>query len=314
MRGLAFKFMIACALLALTALAVQFAVADNGGDGSEIEIKAPLEAVDCASVPPTITVLGLNIDIGTATIEQGEDDEDGAGGALTCAGLTVGQVVEVELASDLPNATTGLLAALKVDAEGEECDDDDCVKIEGPLQAADPTGQTITILGLVIDTSTAEIGGDEDGEEDGGGLPPAPTILVAGQFVEVKLASNQPPLTATEVEVKNSGTGIEVEIVDQNGNPIDDGEDDVVVQGTLKRAPVKTAAGVAAKSSKTGGKKVVTFLARGKGHMRLKGLPPGSVKLVVTRVHNSRKSSGKSSTTIQPQVTTHVVTLLKGAK
>lgn len=312
MRGMAFKSMIAFSLLVLTAFAVRLAVADNGDDGSEIEVKAPLEAVNCASVPPTITVLGLNIDIGAATIDRGDDDEEGAGGVVNCASLTIGRVLDVELASDLPNTTTGLLTALKVDAEDDECDEDDCVEIEAPVQAVDTTGRTITLLGLVIDTSAADIEGDEDGEDDNGGQPPAPTTLVAGQFVQVRLASNQPPLAATEVEIKNSGTGIEVEIEDQNGNPIDDDQDDIVVQGTVKLAPVKPAAGAAKQAAKGGGKKAVTFQAQGKGRMVLKGLPPGSVKLVVTRIKNGRKSSAKSSATIQPQTTTRVVARLKG--
>src|SRR5204863_5531103 len=134
--------------------------------------------------------------------------------------LAVGEVVEIKLASDAPNTTTGLLTALKVEAEGEGCDGDDCVEIEAPIQAADSVGQTITVLGLTIDVSHADIGGDDDAEESESGegegdQPPAPIQLIAGQFVEVKLASNVPPLVATEVEVKNSGTGIEVELVDQ---------------------------------------------------------------------------------------------------
>jgi hypothetical protein len=206
MKGLALRFMIVSALLALLAFAVQLAGADSGGDESEIEIKAPLEAVNCTAVPPTITVLGLTIDISQASIGQGDgEDETSSGTVLTCDALVVGQVVEVELASDLANTTTGLLTALKVDAEGEECEDDDCVDIQAPIQAADPVGQTITLLGLTIDISQAEIDGDDD-EEAGQGLDP--TQLIVGQFVEVKLASNQSPLTATEIEIKNFGTGV----------------------------------------------------------------------------------------------------------
>src|SRR3954449_10612998 len=235
MRGLPFRFMILCSLLVATAFAVQFAAADSEDHGSGIEIKAPLDAVNCAGVPPTVTMLGLTIDISTATMDEGDEGE--SGGALNCAGLTVGSVVEVKLAGDVPNSTTGLLSALKVEAEGEACDDDDCVEIEAPIQAADTLAHTITVLGLTIDISQAEIGGDDDGEEGEDDQPPAPIQLIAGQFVEVKLASNVAPLVATEVEVKNSGTGIEVEIVDQNGNEIDDDDDDVEVVATVTATP-----------------------------------------------------------------------------
>ncbi len=313
MKGLALRFMIASALLALLAFAVQLAGADNGGDESEIEIKAPLDAVNCAGVPPTITVLGLTIDLSQASFDEAETDDDdgGPGNGLGCAGLVVGQIVEVELASDLPNSTTGLLTAVKVDAEGEECDDE-CVEIEAPIQAADATGQTITVLGLTIDISQAEIGGDdEQGDDDSqGNQPPAPPQLIAGQVVDVKLASNVPPLVATEIEVKNSGTGIEVELVDQNGNQVDDDDDDVQV--VVSVTPTASAA-VKSKVAK-GMKKTLTFTAHSNGHTVLKGLPAGRAKLLITRIHGGHKSSAKSSTVVQPQQTTHVVARLKQAK
>ncbi len=306
MRGLALRFMLISLFLALLAFAVQLAGADNG-EGVQIEVKAPLDAVNCAGAPPTISVLGLTIDISQATIDAGDsEDETGPGTPLACDSLVVGQVVEVELASDLPNTTTGLLSALKVDVEGEGCEDDDCVEIEAPIQAVDTVGQTITLLGLTIDISQAEIDGDDD-EESSQGLDPAQ--LIVGQFVEAKLASNQPPLIATELEIKHFATGIEVEVVDQSGSEVDDDDDDVQVQVTLTPA---TPAG-ASKLSK-GGKKTLTFVARSNGRTVLNGLPPGRAKLLITRIHGGHKSSGKSSTVVQPQQTTHVVTRLKQAK
>jgi hypothetical protein len=291
MRGMALKLMIFCSLLVATAFAVQFAVADNGGGETEIEIKAPLEAVNCLGVPPTVTLLGLTIDVSQVKGEEGE--------IFNCASLVVGDIVEVELASD-------------VAAEGEGCDDDDCVEIEAPIQSVDAVAHTITILGLTIDISQAEIDGDDEGEqadhsEGEDDQPAAPLTLIAGQFVEVKLASNVPPLVATEIEVKNSGTGIEVEIVDQNGNEIDDDNDDVQVVATV--TPAQTA-GVKSK----GGKKTLTFSAHGKGRVRLSGLPAGKAKLAITRIHATGKSTGKASALIQSQQTTRVVTRLKQGK
>jgi Domain of unknown function (DUF5666) len=301
MRGMAFKLMILCSLLVAMAFAVQFAVADNG-DGTDVSIKAPIDAVNCAGVPPTVTILGLSVDISQAA---GED-----GGVLDCASLLVGEVVEVKLAGDVPNTTTGLLTALKVETEGDGCEEDDCVEIEAPIQAADPVGQTITVLGLTIDVSSAEIDGDDDGED---GQPPAPLQLIAGQFVEVKLVSNQPPLTATEVEVKNSGTGIEVEIVDQNGNEIEDDDDDIQVTATVTVTNTSSTGGMSRAPAKKG-KKTVTFHARGNSSMVLSGLPAGKAKLVITRLSAGGKSTGKASAVIQSLQTTHVVTKLKQGK
>jgi len=304
MRGMALKLMIFCLLLVATAFAVQFAVAHNGGD-HDIEIEAPLEAVNCLGVPPTVTVLGLVIDISQA---KGEEDE-----TLNCAALLVGELIEVKLASDVPNSTTGLLTAVKVETEGEECDyDDECVEIEAPIQAVDTIGNTITVLGLVIDISKAEIEGDEEGEledhnegEDDYDHPHAPITLIAGQFVEVKLASNVPPLIATEVEVKHSGTGIEIEIVDQDGDEIEDEDDDIQVVATVTPS---------LKSGVKGGKKTLTFRAHSNGRVRLSGLPAGKAKLAITRIHSSGKSTGKASALIQSQQTTRVVTRLKQGK
>ena|GEM_PF-1879530 len=321
MKGLALRFMIASAFLALLAFAVQLAGADNGGGESEIEIKAPLDAVNCAGVPPTITVLGLTIDISAAKFD-GDDDEDETGSAVGCAGLLAGQSVEVELASDLPNTTTGLLTAVKVEAEDHECDVDDCVQIEGPIQATDPVGQTITVLGLTIDISQAEIDGDHHDNDDDdeaethegeGHTPLDPSQLIAGQFVEVKLSSNQAPLTATELEIKNFATCIEIHVVDQNGDEIEDDDDDVQVVVSLTPTPPAAGKTKAAKSSK-GGKKVLTFTAQSNGHTVINGLPSGRAKLLITRIHGGHKSSAKSSTVVQPQQTTHVVARLKQAK
>jgi Domain of unknown function (DUF5666) len=305
MRGMALKLMIFCSLIVATAFAVQFAVADNGGE-TEIEIKAPLEAVNCTAVPPTVTLLGLTIDVSQVKGDEGE--------TFSCASLIVGDMIEVELASDVANTTTGLLTAVKLEAEGEQCDDD-CVELEAPIQSVDTIGHTITILGLTIDISQAEIEGDEEGEqadsnEGEDDQPSAPLTLIAGQFVEVKLASSQLPLTATEVEVKNSGTGIEVEIVDQNGHEIDDDDDDIQIVATVTPS---TTSGTN-KSAVKGGKKTLTFHAHSNGRVRLSGLPAGKAKLAITRIHSTGKSSGKASALIQSQQTTRVVTRLKQGK
>jgi len=285
---------------------VQLAGAESGDDESEIEIKAPLDAVNCAGVPPTITVLGLTIDISQV---KGED-----GAVFNCASLFVGEVVELELLSDVPNPTTGFLTAVQLEDEGE-CIGEGCVEIEAPIQAVDAVGHTITVLGLTIDVSQAEIEGDDEGEQgdsNEGENGQAPIQLIVGQFVEVVLASSQPPFVATEVEVKNSGTGIEVEVVDQNGDEIDDDDDDVQVVVTL--TPTPPAAGISKTSKSAKGKKTLTFTARSNGHTVLNGLPAGRAKLLVTRIHGGHKSSAKSSTVVQPQQTTHVVARLKQAK
>lgn len=312
-KGMAFRFMVVSLLLALMAFVVQLAVADDEGENTKIEIKAPLEAVNCAGVPPTITVLGLVIDIGQAKIENDEEEDDDVNEIPgVCADLVVGHVVEVRLASDLPNTTTGLLTALKVEEEGEDCDDDDCVEVEAPIQAVDQIGQTITVLGLVIDISHAEIEGDDDDDEGEGGSQADASQLIVGQFVEVELASSQAPFVADEIEIKNFGNEVELEVVDADGNEVEDDDDDVEIQVTVTATASAPAPGVKAPSK--GGKKVLKFHARSNGSTVLNGLPTGAAKVVVTRLRDGRKSTAKASAKILGQDTTHLLVRLKRAR
>jgi hypothetical protein len=214
-------------ILALAAWPARRAAADDETANTEIQIKAPLTATNCAATPPTITVLGLEIDVSNATFDsgndEGENDDDGtqtsSGG---CAALVVGDNVEVKFASD---ATP--LAATQVDDQGSE---DQEVSIEGPLQAVDTTLSTVQILGLTINVGSASLDGAGDDSEDGNSQPIDLTQLIVGQFVDEKLdASQLPALVATELEVQNFDNQVEVEVDDQNGNEIDDASDDVQV-------------------------------------------------------------------------------------
>jgi hypothetical protein len=305
MKGMAFRFMIGALLLALGAFAVRLAVADDETEHVKIKIKAPLDAVDCVATPATISLLGLTIDISQATFD---DDEDGA--IFTCADLTVGRVVEASLASDI-----GPLSALKLEAEDEECEDEDCVEVEAPIQAIDQTAGTITVLGLVVDISQADLEADDD-EEGTGTKPPIDlSLLIVGQFVEMELASNQPPLVATELEVKNFNNGVEIDPIDRDGNEVEDEDDDVEIQVTVT-ATVAPNAPAGARSARTAkaAKKVFKFHARSNGRIILNGLPTGSAKIVVTRIHNGSKSTGKFSATIQANTTQQLRVKLKQSR
>jgi hypothetical protein len=301
MKGMAFRLMILSLLLALGAFAVRLAVADDETEAVKIKIKAPLDAVNCDSPPATITLLGLTIDISLATFDA---DEDGA--ILTCADLTVGRVVEVNLASDI-----GPLSALKIDAEGEECEDEDCVEIEAPIQAIDQTAHTITVLGLVVDISQADLEADDDE-----GTPIDLSQLFVGQFVEMKLASNQPPLVATELEVKNFNNAVELELLDPKGIEVADEIDDIVIDVTVTAAvtpPAAPAGALSARNAKVS-KKVFKFHARSNGRIILNGLPTGTAKIVVTRLHGRAKSKANSSATILADTTQPLSVKLKPSR
>src|SRR5262245_29191158 len=102
-RSHRFMFPFVLVALALLLTPASRAVAHEEGD-SAITLRAPLDAADCAATPPTITVLGLAIDVSTATFGGGgdgehDDDEDGGGTPPSCTDLVVGQRVVVTLAS-----------------------------------------------------------------------------------------------------------------------------------------------------------------------------------------------------------------------
>lgn len=324
MKQIIFRWMmLASSVFALVALPASRAVADDEGDETEIKVEARLDAVDCAATPPTITMLGLTIDISQAKIEGDEDDDGLPPAALACADLTVGQFAEVKLASDIPNATTGLLSALEVDVEGDECADEDeeeCngAEVEAPLQAVDPGGNTVTVLGLVIDISQASLEGADDGDDEESNQPVDPSQLIVGQFVEIKLASSEPPLVATDLEVKNFANEVEVEVVDENGNEVDDGDDDVHIDVEVAvpvKAPAALSAAKKAKGKGKGTNNVVRFHLVTNGSAVLNGLPTGTAKITVNRLHNGRRSAAKSSSfTVQANGTTHVLVRLKPAK
>lgn len=340
MKQIAFRWMIVSSLLlALVALFAPWAMADDETDKVKIEVEATLEAVDCLAIPPTIMVLGLNIDISQASIE-GEDHDDGDDNDddlskhsdddnLTCAALLPGQRVEVKLASDIPDPSTGLLSATEVEIEDGDCEEDhdfEEVKVAGPIQAVDQIGQTVTVLGLVIDISQAKLESDDDEDEDNDELasqshddddndgddPPVDiSQLIVGQFVEIKLVSSEAPLVATELEVKNFDNEVDVDVEDDDGDVNDDVEIDVAVT-VLVAKPAKQAARNPGALKMV--KKELKFHTVGNGGASLKGLPTGKAKIVVTRIKDGRKSVGRSAVKVERNGTKQVRVRLKRAR
>src|SRR5204863_8538620 len=139
-----------------------------------------------------------------------------------------GTFVRVVLASDAPPFVATLVRQLDGKDDGEDDGDDGAlVEIKAPLQADDSGAQTVTLLGLIIDVSTAGL--------DGGTPPVDFTKLVVGQIAEAHLdATKLPALVATTLEVTDVGSDIDVEIDDPSGTEIDDPTDDADVNGAIK--------------------------------------------------------------------------------
>jgi hypothetical protein len=321
------KRMMQLSVLAATALAFALstrqAVADDETSDTEIKVRASLDSTNCDATPPTVTVLGLTIDVSTAAIEAtsgapdpGEVDDStshrqGGGGrggndpapggcyyctppaatptptaapataptATGCAGLVVGKLVEVRLASDgAPLVATSVKQNGDGNAESE---------IKAPIQSIDAS--TIMLLGLTVDVSGAGIAGSDDDDQSPEAIDPSQ--LIVGQFAEVKLASSTPPLVATEIEVKNFTNQVEVEIednhgdaindVDDDGNPVDDISIDVIALTSVQR-PAPAGAAIGTVRGRT--RKQLHFHTSANGNFTLNGLPTGFAKVVVTRV------------------------------
>jgi hypothetical protein len=101
--------------------------------------------------------------------------------------------------------------------------------------------------------------------------------LAVGQFVELTLVSNQPPLAASTLEVKKFFNEVDVEVIDEDGEQVDDGDVDDVevdVQVTTKvKAPPKTYSVAAVAPKRVW--KIVRFQTTTNGSFQLVGLPTG---------------------------------------
>jgi hypothetical protein len=225
------------------------ASAQDETNQDEVMVQAPLDAIDCGNT--TISVLGLPIDISKASLINSNSDGKNTKGSgdLTCADLAVDQVVEVKLASD-----TGLLTAIKVVVGGNDCIDSVCdpTKITGPLQDINSNKTSVTVLGLVVDISSAIL--EDDNEQ-----PINKDQLIVGQCVDLMLVSNKPPLVATIVQFQNSSIEVDVEEIDEGEKPVEDGDtNDVQVDLAIKRKG-----------------KVLRSHTTSNGYFKLVGLPTG---------------------------------------
>jgi hypothetical protein len=283
-------------------LAARCAWADDEGDEVEIKLRAPLTEIHCDTVPPTITVLGLIIDIDGAAIGGGDDEKGGLG----CADLIMGQTVKVELLND-----TAPLKAAEVEVRGGDESDESELKVEAPVQSVTPKdGETfISVLGLDIDVTHAALEGDDDGGDDGDGGEEAVdlTKLVAGSFVEVELDPTVlPMLVATEVEIENSGDHVDVEVVGPDGREIDDRDE---AGNPVNDVDVRVAETV---KMHLGGRRhgrrvtrVLHFHTRSNGSVVLSGLPTGHGRVRVTRVVGGSAMTGQGRVVVGPHSTRH---------
>ena len=259
----------------------------------EIKIQAPIYEIDCTKEIMNLfgpAGEGLTIDISTAKFEgdrehEGKDFDKVNCENMTCADLKVGQMVKVELISDIPDPTTTYFKATEI--EREDCDDDE-VKIAAPLQSVSAT--TVTVLGLTIDINTATITDDND-------KPINAVDLIAGQYAEIDLDSTKLPLLyATRLEAQDPISQVQVKLLDKKGKPltaVGDVKADVTIKGV---------------------KKSLRISAAGNGTFQLASLPAGKAKIVVTHVLDDKTSKASASVKVKTRQTQQVNLRLKPVK
>ncbi|HLX60355.1 MAG TPA: hypothetical protein VKX17_03640 [Planctomycetota bacterium] len=237
------------ALIACLSFSFATLRADDGKD-LEIQISAPLQAVD--AVNNTVTVLGLTIAVPASVLTDG---------------VAAGQFVTIHLASD-----TAPLAAVSLSLSGAYAS---AVTVQAPLQAVDGSANTVTLLGLAIDISSAAICGCNDNSTQ---TTPCPvSALTAGQSAEVVLDSSKlPALAALKVAVKNFTNQVGVVLCDGHGNEIaDPNGTSINVTQSLK---VKDSL-----SGKMSHKTVNLHSTTTGGDLSLAGLAPGRATFTITR-------------------------------
>lgn len=181
------------------------------------------------------------------------------------------------MAGDKPDSD-GRFTATEVELKNEECNDGICdaPEITGPIQAPfDPNTKSVTILGLEIDLSNATIEGADDEDNPDNKQSADLSQLAEGQFVEVELASDQPPLAATELEIKNFTNQVHINILGERGE---------IISGKTRNIKIA----VRANASQAG--KIVKLRTSSNGSCTLAGLPSGKAKIVVTRNIGRHKS------------------------
>jgi hypothetical protein len=177
------------------------------------------------------------------------------------------------------------------------CDNAPTTPCTAPTDCA--TAPTITVLGLTIDVSHANLGGCDDNSGDGNTTPIDFTKLMVGQFVEMRLASNQPPLSATEVRVLNFANQVEVEVDNRTGTAVSDSSDDVSVQ--VSDTVVVQSPAAAGRTKRV--RKVLTFKMNSNGRFILAGLPTGSAKILVQRTASGATAVGRKSVKVKGNTT-----------
>ena len=177
MKQIAFPVAVGIAMFGLVAGGARRVAAHDETGDVDIKVMAPLDAADCTATPPTITVLGLQIDVDAARIETPGGTSSGGASTADDPGAVAG---------DSGSHRQGSRAGGTTSQPGcyYSCPTPVAVSTPAPV----PTPPTSSACGA----------------------------LVVGQTVEVTLKSDAAPLSATEVKQGSGNQNVEVEGPIQN--------------------------------------------------------------------------------------------------
>lgn len=276
---------------ALFSLAPRMSLADDESGQVSLELTAPLEAVNCATAPPTATILGATF---LLTGTEGDDD------AIDCAGLLVGSMVEAEFASAVAPLSIAEIQPATLPAS---------IEIQGPVEAVDASAQTVTVLGITANVAGAGVEGSDD--DDATTIPIDLATLIPGQIISMELdAAQVPALVAFEVKLMNYTNQVEVVVEDEDGTEVEDVNDDGSPNETMDVSVterVRTPGGVQRKTT-------LQLNRSASGRFVLSGLPTGNAKVTVIRDLEGTRSAKRKSVKIVPNVKTTVRLKLRPAR
>lgn len=288
MRKLNSVLILSSVLFCLSSLQVARA-SDDESEDTLLEIKAPVQAVDSTVSPPTVTVLGVTIPVpptsSSSPSSRRKGADDGADDdTVAVSALVIGQVVEIKFAS----------ATLPLTASRLETTGSTDTKVQGRIDAIDPSAQTIVVLGLTIQVANARIDGssdtDDNSSSDDNSLDSVLTFdqLAVGQFVEARInLALLPVLTATEVEVRNFTNQISLSFDDKDDS-VDNDDDTIEIEiehTIVVREPKPSGTGTRRV------KKVVSYRYSANGPITIPGFPTGVAKVKAVRSSDSANAN-----------------------
>lgn len=193
----------------------------------------------------------------------GDDNDDGDCNGNNSGPIAVGNFIKVELPSDATPLTAAAIHDWGGYGEG--------YRLKAPVQAVTSNGNvvTVTVLGLVVDVSTAHFEGCND--DDSETKPLTLADLAVGQNVELTLdASKLPALVATHIKIRKATNEVDID----TGHSSGDLDSDLTIDAS------QTATGTDPTTGKRVKKTIKLHTVTRSTKFALRGFFPGKARIV----------------------------------